>query len=54
MTLFITFIGKNELLIRKARVYMDDHGVVFVLNGLDACKGCAGRGLACGGGLEEV
>jgi len=30
---FITFIGKNELLIREARVYVDDPNVVFVFNG---------------------
>jgi hypothetical protein len=29
----ITFIGNNELLIREARVYVDDHSVVFVFNG---------------------
>ena len=29
----ITFIGNNELLIREARVYVDDHSVLFVFNG---------------------
>jgi len=29
----ITFIGNNELLIREARVYVDDPNVVFIFNG---------------------
>jgi len=31
--LIIKFIGNNELLIRDARVYVDDHSVVLVFNG---------------------